>query len=585
MIKKTALLLCAILIFAFAGFAKKSATKKSAVPLLTQAEQDSFYYHFYEGIRVKSADSLDKAIVHFERCLQIDSLDAGALAEVGMMYASVRQNAKAVKYLEKATTLSNNNWWYSMRLISLYADTKRYEKAVALAEKLQRQYPNKEDIYHVLISLYRETKQYKKAIAVYDKLESTYGIDESYSFDKFRLYLELNQLKKGIAEIDKLIRKFPAESRYRVLRGDIYMQQQMPDKALEVYNSVLTDDPSNPHIYVSLSEYYSAMNEPDKAVSSIIKALKNDQLGVDEKIDILNQYIQKLLSDTTRLNDTESLFKLLTERYPFEAKVHEYYAQFLNYRNRTPEALQELETIIGIDPKNDGTWLQILQLQLRLNKYEDLLLTADKAIGVLPENALWLFYKGIAQFEQEKFEASLSSYTQAATVVKTEQTALKSDIYTQIADVHFKLGRKIEAYAAYDTALVANPKNIGALNNYAYYLSVDKTDLNKAEKMSAQTIEKEPNNSTYLDTYAWIFYQKENYSLAKFYIERAINNLKAGQDPGVLLEHYGDILLKTGNSAKALEVWRKSWDSGNKTEELKLKMEFLNNPNKQFQKL
>ncbi len=585
MIKKTALLLSVILVFAFAGFAKKTATKKSAVPLLTQAEQDSFYYHFYEGIRIKNADSLDKAIVHFERCLQIDSLDAGALAEAGMLYATFRQNAKAIKYLEKATTLSNNNWWYSMRLISLYADNKRYEKAVAFAEKLQKQYPQKEDIYQVLISLYKDTKQYKKAIAAYDKLESIYGIDESFSFDKFRLYLELNQLNKGVAEIDKLIRKFPAESRYRVLRGDIYMQQQLPVKALEVYNSVLADDPSNPHIYVSLSEYYNAVNEPDKAVSSIINALKNDQLGVDEKIDILNQYIQKLLSDTTRLNETESLFKLLTERYPFEARVHEYYAQFLNYRNRPMEAVQELETITGIDPKNDGAWLQILQLQLRLNKYEDLLLTADKAIGVLPENALWLFYKGIAQFQQEKYEASLQSYIQSSAVVKPAQTVLKSDIYTQIADVHFKLGRKNEAFAAYDTALVANPKNIGALNNYAYYLSVEKTDLNKAEKMSAQTIEKEPNNSTYLDTYAWIFYQKENYTLAKFYIERAVNNLKAGQDPGVLLEHYGDILLKTGNNTKALEMWKKSWESGNKSDELKLKIELLSNPNKQFQKL
>ena len=145
MIKKTALLLSVILVFAFAGFAKKTATKKSAVPLLTQAEQDSFYYHFYEGIRIKNADSLNKAIVHFERCLQIDSLDAGALAEAGMLYATFRQNAKAIKYLEKATVLSNNNWWYSMRLISLYADNKRYEKAVAFAEKLQKQYPQKED--------------------------------------------------------------------------------------------------------------------------------------------------------------------------------------------------------------------------------------------------------------------------------------------------------------------------------------------------------------------------------------------------------------------------------------------------------
>ena len=49
-----------------------------------------------------------------------------------------------------------------------------------------------------------------------------------------------------------------------------------------------------------------------------------------------------------------------------------------------------------------------------------------------------------------------------------------------------------EAYAAYDSALVYNPSNIGALNNYAYYLSVERRDLDKAEEMSYKTVKAEP---------------------------------------------------------------------------------------------
>ena len=37
-----------------------------------------------------------------------------------------------------------------------------------------------------------------------------------------------------------------------------------------------------------------------------------------------------------------------------------------------------------------------------------------------------------------------------------------------------------EAYAAYDSALVYNSANLGALNNYAYYLSLERRDLDKA---------------------------------------------------------------------------------------------------------
>ena len=60
------------------------------------------------------------------------------------------------------------------------------------------------------------------------------------------------------------------------------------------------------------------------------------------------------------------------------------------------------------------------------------------------------------------------------------------------------------------------------LNNYAYFLSLDAKDLKKAEKMSYRSITAEPNNSTYLDTYAWILYQQGRYEEARIYIEQAL---------------------------------------------------------------
>jgi len=111
------------------------------------------------------------------------------------------------------------------------------------------------------------------------------------------------------------------------------------------------------------------------------------------------------------------------------------------------------------------------------------------------------------------------------------------------------------------------------MNNYAYYLSLEKLELKKAEKMSAKTVELEPKNSTYLDTYAWILYQQGSYSLAKFYIERAIDNLSKEVEKGEVLEHYGDILWMSNQDEKALEMWQKSLDAGNKTDKLKLKIE------------
>ena len=74
--------------------------------------------------------------------------------------------------------------------------------------------------------------------------------------------------------------------------------------------------------------------------------------------------------------------------------------------------------------------------------------------------------------------------------------------------------------------------------------------------MATKCIQLQPDNATYIDTYAWVLFQRGNYSLAKFYIERAVsqsNSLSAE-----ITEHYGDILYLTGNAEEAVSEWEKA---------------------------
>jgi hypothetical protein len=68
-------------------------------------------------------------------------------------------------------------------------------------------------------------------------------------------------------------------------------------------------------------------------------------------------------------------------------------------------------------------------------------------------------------------------------------------------------------------------------------------------------------------------YQQENYSLAKYYINRAIDYMDKDEESGVILEHYGDILWKTNDQVNALKYWQKSYEAGNKTNDLKKKID------------
>ena len=92
------------------------------------------------------------------------------------------------------------------------------------------------------------------------------------------------------------------------------------------------------------------------------------------------------------------------------------------------------------------------------------------------------------------------------------------------------------------------------LNNYAYYLSLEGKNLKKARDMSSKTITSEPDNPTYLDTYAWILHLMGLDIEAKSYFKHAM--LYGGKESKTILEHYAIVLEALGE--KDLSVYYKN---------------------------
>jgi len=141
---------------------------------------------------------------------------------------------------------------------------------------------------------------------------------------------------------------------------------------------------------------------------------------------------------------------------------------------------------------------------------------------------------------------------------------LTSSFDTYIADVYHELGNKEKMYEQYDRVLKNDPENVYVLNNYAYFLSLDNERLEDALKMSALTIEKEPKNVTYIDTYAWVLYKLGRYKDAKKWMEKVFSYDKNPQ--GINYEHYGDILYRLGDTKKAVQNWKKAKKLGETSE-------------------
>jgi tetratricopeptide (TPR) repeat protein len=130
-----------------------------------------------------------------------------------------------------------------------------------------------------------------------------------------------------------------------------------------------------------------------------------------------------------------------------------------------------------------------------------------------------------------------------------------------------------QAFICYDSALVYNPDETVSLNNYAYFLSLQGKNLEQALAMSARTLEKEPLNATYLDTYAWILFKLQRYEEALSYLEKALRYID--EDNADIYEHYGDVLYMCGEKEKALENWHRAvqLNSESTTIERKIKEE------------
>ena len=94
---------------------------------------------------------------------------------------------------------------------------------------------------------------------------------------------------------------------------------------------------------------------------------------------------------------------------------------------------------------------------------------------------------------------------------------------------------------------------------------MEKKQLDKAEEMSYRTVKAEPNNATYLDTYAWILFEKGKYVEARIYIDQAL--LNGGDKSSVVVEHCGDIYYLNGEHEKAVEYWKQSEKMADKPEE------------------
>ncbi|MDR3193811.1 MAG: tetratricopeptide repeat protein [Tannerella sp.] len=527
-------------------------------------------YFFYEGINLKNAGKFDAAYEVFKHCLEIDSTSSATLFELSSFYLQMNAPEKAASCLKKAVAFHPENYTYKLALASIFLNLGMYGEAADAYEELVGTYPGKVELNYYLAEALTQNGEIDEAIKQFNLLEDMAGMSEPLSMQKFKLYMSLEQPEQAFGELKKLANKYPGDARYPILIGDLYLERQDADRALQYYRKAYAIDSENPYYTVSMANYYEAIGQPDSAEAQIRSALVNEKLDVELKVGILSRYIQQQQQSREGMKSANTLFMTLLEQHPEDVELKLIYGTLLAFQGTMEEARFQFQLATEMEPDNGKAWQQLLNLTLQMEDMEDAIRICNKCHELFPEAPEYYYYRGIACFQLQRYQEALDSYYGGLKIIPESNRQIRSDFYGQIGDIFYRMKESEQAFAAYDEALKYNERNIPILNNYSYYLSLEKKELDKAERMSAQCIKTEPDNATYLDTYAWVFFVKGNYMLAKIYIETALRNDRTNSSE--LLDHYGDILYMTGEQERGLEQWIKAREAGKDTETLKRKI-------------
>ena len=555
----------------------KSTREKPAVALaqssLTPEQQRKYDYFFLEAMRLKEKKDYASAFGLLQHCLDIHPNAASALYEVSQYYMFLRQVPQGQEALEKAVANAPDNYWYSQGLASLYQQQNELDKAVTLLEQMVVRFPAKQDPLFNLLDLYGRQEKYDEVISTLNRLEKRMGKNEQLSMEKFRIYLQMKDDKKAFQEIESLVQEYPMDMRYQVILGDVYLQNGKKQEAYDVYQKVLAAEPDNPMAIFSMASYYKQTGQEELYQQQLDTLLLNKKVTPDTKVGVMRQMIvenEQADKDSTQII---ALFDRIMKQEQDDPQIPMLYAQYLLSKNMESESVPVLEQVVDLDPTNKATRMMLIGAAVKKEDYKQIIKVCEPGIEATPDALEFYYYLAVAYNQAEKPDSVISICKRALEHTTADsKKEIVSDFYSILGDMYHTQKQMKEAYAAYDSALVYNPSNIGALNNYAYYLSVERRDLDKAEEMSYKTVKAEPNNATYLDTYAWILFEKGNYAEARIYIDNAMKS-EGGDKSDVIVEHCGDIYYMTGDVDGALTYWKKALEMGSESKTLKQKIE------------
>lgn len=543
--------------------------KEKIIEQNNKPNQDvQFKLFFSEAITQQMLKNYDNALGLYQKCIGIKPKSSASFYQIARIFYFKNDFNAAQNFIKKAIEINDTNIWYRLFAADLFIIKNDYNEAIQQYELITKHNSNEYYKYN-LIELIIQNEEYNEALKRLNYLQNINGFTEDIFLLKSEIYYKTDNSK----ELEELIilatEVFPNSLYYLGMLAEYYTGEKQFEKAQNVYNQMLNLEPDDGLTNLSYSNFCKISGNYSNYYIYLHKAFSDPELDVNRKIDVLADFLYDNTNPLVTSNQLYNLFNISIELHSNEVDIHKLFADFLISEGSFDQAINELITILENDKSDKDTYDRLIRALLMINDFEAVNDYSSEAVNLYPNLPLFYLYKGIAL-------SKLGMHPQAREILNSgiliiiDNKLLLGEFYYYIAETYSNEEQFSKAETYFDKALKYNAQNLTILNNYSYYLAKRGINLQKALELNIKCLNIEPENPSFLDTRAWIYYQQNKYNEAKSFAQRAIYFSNATNP--IILEHYGDILFKLGEKTEAIKQWKKALSLDKNNNELKIKI-------------
>lgn len=515
------------------------------------------------------AEAIKQATIHHDTLKAKSAIEAifrqdSTYAPAQNLLSRLTTNrSEAMRMAERAYRSDTTNRYYLEDYGGALVRGGEYNKAVSIFQKIVAK-STEPDHYRILAILLDSNRRTAEALAVLDTAEIRFG--RIPLLGRLRQYYLLKTGKTLAAEADarKAIEEAPYLAENHISLAEIYAMTRRDSLAIASFQRAIAIDSLAIEPWLALAEYHQKRGNKTGYLTILERIFGSDQLPLEGKIEEWKSLTNDLASYRKFYPQYDALVKRLYIRHPESKEVATLYAQHLIMSGEIESALALCKQLIDKKEPKIEEFTRVIEIENHLNRPDSVRRYTDMALAVFPHNTDLLHMRGALAMQRKEYDDAISLYNEA--LKHADNDTLRSSLWGAIGDVEHQRNEMKRCYKAYEKSLRYFADNAMVLNNYAYFLSLDNRDLDRAHTMITRALALAENNSTYLDTMAWVLYRLGRYAEAKKYMQQALS-LDRSRSAELAL-HYGDILHALGEDFMAKTYWRKALERGAKKEEI-----------------